>query len=68
MTPDEFKVMLCDLLDQKLTEFLGDPDEGLVIRKSVRDRLIRQQKAVEKGERGRPFDGVKKRLGLSEIQ
>ncbi len=64
MTTDEFKVMLGDLFDQKLTEFFGDPDEGLVIRKSVRDRLIRQQKAVKKGERGKSLDDVKKRLHI----
>ena len=53
MTQDELRIMLGDLIDQKLTEILGDPDEGLVMRKAFRDRLIRQRKAVAKGERGK---------------
>lgn len=64
MTVDESKAMMGDLIDEKLAEFLGVPDEGLVIRKSVRDRLIRQQGAVNKGERGRSSDDVKKRLRI----
>ncbi|MEW6237106.1 MAG: hypothetical protein AB1656_17115 [Candidatus Omnitrophota bacterium] len=35
-----------------MIELLGDPDEGLPIRKSVRDRLLRQKQAVAAGERG----------------
>ena len=65
MTQDELRIMLGDLIDQKLTEILGDPDEGLVMRKAFRDRLIRQRKAVARGEQGKPFDEVKKRLGIS---
>ncbi|MGQ9489119.1 MAG: hypothetical protein ACUVS6_00025 [Anaerolineae bacterium] len=53
------------LLDeQKLLELLGDPDEGLPIRKSVRDRLLRQKQAVAAGERGEPLEDVVRRLGL----
>jgi hypothetical protein len=47
-----------------LRELLGDPDEGLEIRKSVRDRLLRQKKAVAAGERGEPFEDVVQQLGL----
>ena len=50
-------------IEQKLLEILGDPDEGLEIRKSVRDRLLRQKKAVAAGERGEPFEDVVRRLG-----
>jgi len=65
MTPQEFKTMIGDLIDQKLADILGDPDDGLVMREAYRDRLIRQKKAVAKGERGKPFDAVKKRLGIA---
>jgi len=44
--------------EQKLLEMLGDPDEGLPIRKSVRERLLRQKQAVAAGERGKPLDEV----------
>ena len=64
MTQEELKSMLSDLIDQKLTEILGDPDEGLVMRKAFRHRLIRQRKAVAKGERGKSSDEVKKQLTI----
>jgi hypothetical protein len=47
-----------------LAELLGDPDEGLPIRKQVHDRLLRQKQAVAAGERGQPFRDVVRRTGL----
>ncbi len=64
MTRDELKDMIEMTVEQKLLELLGDPDEGLEIKKSVRDRLLRQKKAVAAGERGEPFEDVVRRLGL----
>lgn len=64
MTKEELRGMIEALIEQKLLELLGDPDEGLPIRKSVRDRLLRQKKAVTAGERGEPFEAVVQRLGL----
>lgn len=62
---DELKEMIEVTIEQKLLELLGDPDEGLEIRKSVRERLLRQKKAVAAGERGEPFEDVVRRLGLA---
>ena len=64
MTKDELKEMIETLIEQKLLEFLGDPDEGLELRTSVRERLLRQKKAVAAGERGEAFDDVVRRIGL----
>lgn len=64
MSKDELKEIIAMTVEQKLIELLGDPDEGLEIRKSVRERLLGQKKAIAKGERGESFDGVAKRLGL----
>ncbi|MFH0793565.1 MAG: hypothetical protein V2A74_05980 [bacterium] len=64
MTKRELKKMIESVIEQKLTELLGDPDKGLVIRKPVRDRLLRQKRAVARGERGEPLDNVVRRLGL----
>ncbi len=64
MSKDELREMLEITVEQKLLELIGDPDEGLEIRKSVRERLARQKKAVAAGERGEPFDDVVRRLGL----
>ena len=41
MTKREFKQLLSSLIEEKLTELVGDLDEGLPIRKSLRDRLLR---------------------------
>jgi hypothetical protein len=64
MSKDELKEMIEVTIEQKLLELLGDPDEGLEIKKSVRERLLRQRKAVAEGERGEPFEDVVRRLGL----
>jgi hypothetical protein len=63
MSKDELKDIIAMTVEQKLLELLGDPDEGLKIRKSVRERLLRQKKAVAAGERGEPFEDVVRRLG-----
>jgi hypothetical protein len=64
MTRDELRELIEVALEQKLLELLGDPDEGLEIRESVRERLLRQRNEVAAGERGEPFEAVVSRLGL----
>ena len=64
MTKDELREMMDALIEQKLLEILGDPDEGLEIRESLQDRLLHQKKAVAAGERGEPFEDVVRQLGL----
>jgi len=64
MTKDQFREMLGDAIEQKLIELLGDPDDGLTIRSSVRARLLRQKRKVARGERGEPLEDVVRRLGL----
>jgi len=64
MTRDELREMIETTVEQKLLELLGDPDEGLPIRKAIRERLLRQREAVASGERGEPFEDVIRRLGL----
>ncbi len=63
MTKDELQKMIEAIIEQKLIELLGDPDEGLPLRKSVRERLLRQKRAVAKGERGEPLEDVVQRMG-----
>ena len=64
MTKDELREMIEATIEQKLAELLGDPDEGLPIRKQVRDRLLRQKHAVAAGERGQSFRDAVRRTGL----
>ena len=65
MTKDELQEMIGALIEEKLLELLGDPDEGLSLRKAVRDRLMRQKKAVAQGDRGEPLEDVSRQLGLT---
>ena len=64
MSKEELKEMIEAAIEQKLLEMLGDPDEGLEVRKSVRERLLRQRQAVIAGDRGEPFENVLQQLGL----
>lgn len=65
MTADELKEIVGAIVEQKLIELFGDPDEGLVMTETLRNRLLRQKKAVAKGERGELFEVVVARLRLA---
>jgi hypothetical protein len=63
MTKHELKEIIESTVEQKLLELLGDPDQGLVLKKTVKDRLLRQQKSVASGQRGESLAVIVKRLG-----
>lgn len=64
MTKGELREMIEASIEEKLLELLGDPDEGLPIRQSVRERMLRQRQDVAAGERGEALEEVIRRLGL----
>ncbi len=64
MTKHELKEIIESMVEQKLLELLGDPDQGLVLKKTVKDRLLRQRKSVASGQRGESLAVIVKRLGL----
>lgn len=64
MTALELREMIETIIEQKLLELLGDPDEGVPLRKSVRERLLRQKRAVAQGERGVPLEEAVRQLNL----
>lgn len=65
MTKEELKELIAAIIEQKLLELIGDPDEGLQIRKSLHDRLLLQKKAVAEGERGEFFEDLVSEPGLA---
>lgn len=65
MTAEELREVVGSAVERKLVELLGDPDTGLEIRENVRKRLLRQKRAVAKGERGEPLEKVVRRLKLA---
>ena len=64
MSPADLREMLEELLEEKLTELLQDPDRGLNLRESMRRRLEAQRGRTAAGERGRDLDEVARDLGL----
>ena len=64
MTATELRQLVSSVVEEKLMQLLGDPDEGWVLREDVRKRLLRQRKAVARGERGESLDAVARRLKL----
>jgi len=65
LTQAEFQEIIEAIIEQKLLEMLGDPDEGLPIRKSIQARLLHQKDAVAMGERGAALEDVARQLGLA---
>ncbi len=64
MSPKELQKMIGTVVEQKLLELLGDPDQGLEVKKSLRNRLLRQKKKVALGQRGEKLAEVAKRLNI----
>ncbi len=65
MTAKELREVVGTAVEQKLLEFLGDPDATLVLRENVRKRLVRQKRAVARGERGESLENAVRRLKLA---
>ena len=56
LSTDELKEIIGSVVEEKLKEILGDPDEGLDLNTNIRERLLLQQRAVSEGERGETLD------------
>jgi len=65
LTTDELKEIIGAVVEEKLKEILGDPDDGLELRTEVRERLLRQTQALAEGQRGEDLNEISTRLGLS---
>ena len=65
MTAEELREVVGSAVEKKIVELLGDPDAGLEIRESVRRRLLRQKRAVAKGDRGEPLEKVVRHMKLA---
>jgi hypothetical protein len=64
MSNRELTQFSSNVVEQKLVELFGDPDEGLSMKKNLRKRLLRQRKAVAKGDRKSDLTTIRKQLGL----
>ena len=64
ITKDELRRLIDEVLEEKLIELFGDPDEGLEINETLKKRLLKQKEMTAKGERGRLLSDVAAELGL----
>jgi hypothetical protein len=65
MTASELRQLRGEIAEEKLSDALGDPDEGLSLRPEMRERLERDMKRVAGGERGKLLGDVVDQLGLT---
>ena len=64
LTLDELKQLIETTVEWKLSEMLGDPDEGLELREEIKARLRRSLKAEQEGVRCISAQEVAAQLGL----
>ena len=64
MSKKELAQVISNVVEQKLIELFGDPDEDLSMKDTLRKRLVRQKKAVARGDRGINLATVRKQLGI----
>ena len=64
LTVEELRQVVEEAVERKLTEMLGDPDKGRILRSAVARRLRRSLQASRRGERGVPAAEVAKKYGL----
>ena len=64
LTIQQFEALLERVVERKLLEMFGDPDQGLELKSSVKARLRRSMATVKRGERGISAAQVAKDLGL----
>lgn len=64
MTVEELREMIGAIVEEKLRALLDDED-NLELTDELRERLLRQKKEVENGERGEALEDVVARLGLN---
>lgn len=65
VTLEELREVVEEAVEKKLTEMLGDPDEGRALRAAVQRRLRRSLRAGRRGEKGIPAEQVARKYGLT---
>lgn len=64
MSIDEMKSLVSELVEEKLTELLGDPDSDSELKESVKRRLKASFASEEKGNLGESAEEFVGKLGL----
>jgi hypothetical protein len=64
MTVDELKILIRQTVEERLEEILGDPDSGIELNDSVRERLRRLLEETQAGATGLSPDEMSRKTGL----
>ncbi len=62
ITSEELTALVKNIVDERIIELIGDPEDDLEINDELKARLINQRKEADNGDFGIPFDEVLKRL------
>jgi hypothetical protein len=64
LTIEELKAVVGEVVEEKLREFLTDPDDGLTLRPDIEARLRQQLQNSQPDGKSIPAAEVARRLGL----
>ena len=64
LSVEQLRALIQQVVEEKLKELLGDPDQGLELREEVRERLKESLAALERREKYIPAQQVAKETGL----
>ena len=59
LTAEELNALIESAIDRKLSEWLGDPDEGLDLKVELQERIARQRQDYAEGHQGRSLNEVR---------
>ena len=65
MTDVELRLLIDEIVEEKLLALLGDDEDNLSLKEDLRKRLLDQKENVKNGDRGEVFEDVVSRLGLN---
>ena len=61
---EELKALIGEVVEEKLREMLGDPEEGLAMRPEIQERLVRSLNQPKESRQTVSASEVARRLGL----
>lgn len=64
ITAEELMALVKNIVDERIIEIIGDPEDDLELRDELKVRLLNQRKEADNGDYGIPLNEVLKRLEL----
>jgi hypothetical protein len=64
LSVEELKALIGEVVEEKLREMLGDPDEGLALRPDIQERLLKSLNQPKESRQTVSAPAVARRLGL----